>query len=148
MIKVNQHITSKGTIADRVEMPDLLRLINKAVGVPDGTYASVLIPNGGAYALLFKPKASAKPEPTRASSAATTLSASGRALLKALNNATDATLAQKSAVLARNLKAGAITKADHDLIASALRLADSVAPEMIILEGLEKPKPKRQRKSA
>jgi hypothetical protein len=139
---ITKHVTASGNTADRIEMDALLRIIEKGLSMKSGTYGAIFVPKGGTYALLFAPKASSGV----ASSPGTTLSASGRALLEALNKASSATLAAKADVLARNLRAGTITKSDHDLIARAIRLADSAASDAIILDGLEPPK--RQRKSA
>jgi hypothetical protein len=131
---ITKHKTAGGNTADRIETEALLRIIEKGLGMKAGAYGAIFVPKGGQYALLFAPKETASP--------ATTLSDAGKALLKVLEAATAASMNQKLDVVSRNLAAGRITRSDAEMITRALRVTD----DDIILDGLDVPKPSRQRR--
>lgn len=55
-ITFGQHVAESGAVYDRVEMKDLVRLVAHAAGLDAEGIASIAVPKGASYALIFKPK--------------------------------------------------------------------------------------------
>lgn len=55
-ITLGQHVAESGAVYDRIEMKDLIRLVAHAAGLDAEGIASIAVPKGASYALIFKPK--------------------------------------------------------------------------------------------